>query len=222
MKLLWNRLYMPSLEGHSPGQHLPWNPQYAESVMCTWTLMNSKKDTGTTQIKQVWKGQQAPPVSEPTCIMQTVWFCSHISFASFQLMVFSSSSQLTSTQVSEQKECSFSVISPEQNLYHCRHQVHVSVLDTFWALKCNPRRWHVAHTGHPWLQSPPGAKCMGSEWQEQKIPYPFTGFLQIWRSVSCVIACVPSIRAALIFFLFAVLIIFISRRFSWLLGGFLK
>lgn len=52
--------------------------------------------------------------------------------------------------------------------------------------------------------------------------YPFTGFLQIWRSVSCVIACVPSIRAALIFFLFAVLIIFISRRFPWLLGGFLK
>lgn len=52
--------------------------------------------------------------------------------------------------------------------------------------------------------------------------YPFTGFLQIWRSVSCVIACVPRIRAALIFFLFAVLIIFISRRFPWLLGGFLK
>lgn len=32
--------------------------------------------------------------------------------------------------------------------------MHVSVLDTTWALKCNPRRWHVVHTGHPWLQSP--------------------------------------------------------------------
>lgn len=67
----------------------------------------------------------------------------------------------------------------------------------------------------------PGSKLPG-KWMRLTEDYPFTGFLQIWRSVSCVIACVPSIRAALIFFLFAVLIIFISRRFPWLLGGFLK
>lgn len=67
----------------------------------------------------------------------------------------------------------------------------------------------------------PGSKQHG-KWMIWTEDYPFTGFLQIWRSVSCVIACISSIRAALIFFLFAVLIIFISRRFPWLLGGFLK
>lgn len=70
----------------------------------------------------------------------------------------------------------------------------------------------------PW---PPCSKLHGKGMTLTE-DYPFTGFLQIWRSVSCVIACVPSIGAALIFFLFAVLIIFISRRFPWLLGGFLK
>lgn len=82
------------------------------------------------------------------------------------------------------------------------------------------------YTGHcnclsPLAPHPPCSKLHG-KWMTLTEDYPFTGFLQIWRSVSCVIACVPSIRAALIFFLFAVLIIFISRRFPWLLGGFLK
>lgn len=73
----------------------------------------------------------------------------------------------------------------------------------------------------PLAPKPPSSKLQGKRMILTEA-YPFTGFLQIWRSVSCVIACVPSIRAALIFFLFAVLIIFISRRFPWLLGGFLK
>lgn len=85
--------------------------------------------------------------------------------------------------------------------------------------------WYAQLTATQCL-SPLTSEPSGSKLHVKRIilmkDYPFTGFLQVWRSVSCVIACVPSIRAALIFFLFAVLIIFISRRFPWLLGGFLK
>ena len=193
--------------------------------------INSREVSGIAQIlNECERISRLPLFREPKCTMQTVWFCSHINFASFQLMVFSSYPQLTSTERWNKNHAysifSHSVVSLEQNLYQCRVQSLVSVLDTFWALKRNVRRLHVVRTGHcnaaPFTPRAKGPqqrpRGKGKIWTD----YPFTGFLQIWRSVSCVVACVPSIRAALIFFLFAVLIIFITRRFPWLLGGFLK
>lgn len=152
--------------------------------------MNSKEVCGIEQLLNTCERiSRLPAISEAKCIVQTVRFCSRISFASLQLMVFRTYSQLTSMQVLEQKQCS-------QYLFSFSHFPRAKFVSVGGAAPCFCSR-HVLTTETQcrrictWYEQLTATQCLspltsepsGSKLHVKRIilmkDYPFTGFLQV-------------------------------------------